>query len=141
MKKGLILCALCLLLSGCNDKKLECVKKDNYWDDIKVEDSYEIKFSGDDIKQLDYKKELKVSGDLINNKEDVRRSYAADFERIESSNLIVNSEIDENDIEIEVEAEYKKLTTKEKDVFKDIDGKLNKEKLKKDLEKKGYICK
>ena len=140
MKKYVVMFCLCLMLSGCGGKELDCEKNSVYWDNVYVTDTYEVKFSGEQIKNVHFEKEFKVSGVLLSDMEDIRRSYSAEFERIKSSNTKVKSKIDEDEIDIEVDSKYSKLTSKEKESFSEINSKANYEELKRDLEQKGYTC-
>lgn len=141
MKKVIVVLTVCLLLSGCNEKKLECEKKDNYWESIDVVENYELTFDGKEITDISYDKDMKVTGDLINDMEILRRSYASDYEMIDSSDLVVESNVDNDKIEIEVDANYNKLSDEEKKVFSEITDKSSLEETKKLLESKGYKCK
>ena len=140
MKKFLMLGFTFLLLTGCEGNKLECEKAGNYLDGVYEVDSYEIKFSGDNIKHIEYEKDMDVTGYMLNNMEYLKQSYTYDFEKIKSKYTKLETKIEQDEIDIKVSTDYNKLSETEKKAFTDINSKLNKKQLQEDLESKGYIC-
>lgn len=142
MKKIVFLLTLCLLLSGCSLKNLNCEKVDTSSEDLKLKQSLDVKFKGKEVVNINMHSVINVSGVYKKYTKILEESITEEFKNLKDDKAVnITSKTDDNKVDVYIYIDLKNMSDESKKKISLINTKQSIANAKKELEKQGYKCK
>lgn len=147
MKKYLGLgCAVVVagFLTGCGQstKTLSCSMEDSSSEDMKMTQTVEAKFNGDEVENIEMVSTIEVSGIYVDYVDTLQESLEEEFEIFKNKDGVTfKTENKDNVVKAIIKADLTKMDEDTKEELNMVDTSGSYEETKKQMEEEGYTCK
>lgn len=142
MKKIVCLLLLCILLSGCSNKTLNCEKIDTSLYDMSLKQTLTVKFNGKEVNNIYMHSVINVSGVYKKYTKILEESIIEEFKNLKDDKAVeIKSKTDDKKVDVSIDVDLKNTNEDTKKKISLINTNQSIENAKKELENQGYKCK